>query len=622
MRRTLPSIAALSILAAASATAVAAPVTTVRLDVDARDAPRKLFRVTETIPVAAGAVRLAYPKWIPGEHGPTGPIADLAGLEISAAGKRLAWTRDPLDMYIIQVDAPPATTALTIKLELLSPTATAGFTSAAGATPELALINWNQLLLFPATARADDVAVTATLRLPAGWKHGSALPTARVSGDTVTFKPVTLTTLVDSPVLAGAHTRTVELSKAPPMRMFIAADADAALDFGDDIVKGHQALVAEALALFGARHFDSYTFLVTLSDATAHFGLEHHESSDNRMPERGFVDSDTRRVWAGLLAHELAHSWNGKHRRPTGLATASFGEPVDSSMLWVYEGLTQYLGWVLATRSGLMSAADARDMLARTAARMEAQTGRSWRPLVDTAAAAQILYGAPEAWEARRRSVDFYPEGLLLWLEVDGIIRRESKGKKSLDDLCRDFFGGKDSGAVVAPYSFDELVAALQAVAPFDWRQHLTTRTAMTAAHAPTDGIGLAGWTLEFQAAVPDYMKARESVSDDTSVWHSLGIDVRKSGEIIDVRPGSPADTAGVAPSGTVVGVNNRTWNRERLRSMIAATTTRKKIELLVVTGDFFKTYVLTYAGGERYPQLVRTDKRPDGLAQILAARR
>jgi predicted metalloprotease with PDZ domain len=394
---------ALSLSLSVPTPSAAAPAPSIRLEVDASRAAQRLFQAKLTLPVAAGPLTLAYPKWLPGQHGPVGPINDVVGMVIRGGGKRLSWTRDPVDMYQLRLDIPKGVDAITIEVDFAAPAGgPAAFGEGPSGTAALALVSWGSFMFYPVGARPDDLIVAATLRLPAGWQAGTALPLDKAAGVNLTYRPASLTTLVDSPVLIGAHTREVKLGDQPPARIFAAADGASALDFGADVVDRYRALMAEAGALFGARHFRSYTFLVTLSDNVRSFGLEHHESSDNRSQEMLFVDEDKRRADATLMPHELVHSWNGKYRRPANMAVGRFDEPMHGELLWVYEGLTSYLGWLLAARSGLLSADDTRGLLAQTAAGMDLPGGRSWRPLVDTTVAAQVLYAAPRAWRHAR----------------------------------------------------------------------------------------------------------------------------------------------------------------------------------------------------------------------------
>ena len=605
---------------AAGSRAAGRPIT---LEVDAREAPRKRLQARLVLPVAPGPLTLLYPKWIPGEHGPTGPIADVVGMRFTAAGKPVAWRRDPVEMFAFQVEVPAGADALEASFEYLSPPDSEGFTSGASATAQLTVVSWNQVLLYPKGAASDALTYAASLRLPAGWKYGTALPVGRETAERVEFTPVSLTTLVDSPVLAGAHFRTFPLTtEAPVHQVHAAADSEAALDPLPQVVAGWKSLVAETGALFGARHYRSYSFLLTLSDHTAHFGLEHHESSDDRVRERSLVDEDQRRISAGLLPHEMTHSWNGKYRRPTGLATGNFDAPMRGELLWVYEGLTTYLGQVLAARSGLLGPEEYRESLAETAAAMDHQRGRTWRPLLDTTVAAQVLYGARGEGAAWRRGVDFYPEGELLWLEADTVIRRETGGAKSLDDFCRLFFGGTSGPPQMVVYTLDDVVAALQKVAPYDWRAFWRSRVEETTTAAPLGGVTGGGWRLAYTDRVPATLRSQETVAKTVDARFSLGIGLAESGRIEDVIPGSPADRAGLLPGTRVVAVNGRRFSPEVLRDAIRETKTRTQpLQLLVENGEFFATHRLEYDGGERYPLLERDAARPDLLSAIIRPR-
>jgi predicted metalloprotease with PDZ domain len=614
----LPSRSVLLLVVLAAPLSLRAAEGPITLEVDAREAPRKIFHARVSIPAAPGPLALAYPKWIPGEHGPTGPIADLAGLKISAGGETLAWSRDPVDMYLFRVNVPVGAQRIEVALDYLSPAGAGGFSSGSSATANLAVISWNQVLLYPAARKPDEIVYTASLELPDGWKWATALEAIERGAGRVRFAPVSLTSLVDSPVLAGEHLRVITLTSENPVhRLDFAADGEEALEISPELEERYRALVAETGALYGARHYRHYDFLVTLSDHTAHFGLEHHESSDDRVDERSLVDSDRRRLMAGLLPHEMTHSWNGKYRRPADLGVGSFSEPMRGDLLWVYEGLTEYLGQVLTARSGLLTPEQYRESLALTAAEMDAQKGRSWRPLEDTAVAAQVLYDARSDWASWRRGVDFYPESELLWLEADTLIRRETRGRKSLDDFCRSFLGGASGPPKVVPYTFDDVVAGLQEIAPYDWKTFWRTRLDQTEARAPLAGLEAGGWKLVYTPEVSEMQKSAEEVRRMTDVRYSIGLAVRPDGTIPDVIPGSPAAAAGVGPGMKLVAVNGRQWSREILRDAIRRSRTRP-IELLLENGEFFKTVRLDYAGPERYPHLERDAARPDLLSQII----
>ncbi len=596
----------------------------IALEVDAREAPRKIFHAKLKIPAKPGGLTLFYPKWIPGEHGPTGPIADVAGLKIAAGGKTIPWRRDPLNMYGLEIEVPAGADAVEVSLDFLSPAKTGGFSSGSSATANLALISWNQLLLYPKGANADETTYEVALELPAGWKFATALETERQSGSRVEFRPVSLTTLVDSPLLAGRNFRVVELSAGPPLhRLNIAADSEAALEISPELTAAYKNLVAETGALFGSRPYRHYDFLLTLSDHTAHFGLEHHESSDNRVPERSLLDPDKRRVnLAGLLPHEMVHTWNAKYRRPAIMAIGSLDEPVRGDLLWVYEGLTTYLGNILTARSGLWTPEDYRQALAASAAAMDSHTGRTWRPLVDTAVSAQVLFGARSDWASWRRGVDFYPESELLWLEADTVIRRETNGKKSLDDFCRLFHGGHSGSPKVLPYTFDDLVAALNQVAPYNWRGFWTSRLEATTQKAPLAGIEAAGWRLVYRDTQSEFQKSVEGANETVDVRYSVGFAVGKDGSIPDVIPESPAAKTGIGPGMKLLAVNGRRWSKDILREGIRDTRRGKPLELLVENGEFFQTHKLDYTGGERYPHLEREIGKSDVLTEIIRAKR
>jgi predicted metalloprotease with PDZ domain len=606
-------------LAVASPVALAQTAKPISVDVDARDAPRNLLHAHLVIPAKPGPLTLLYPKWLPGEHGPTGPVQNLVDVKLAAGGKPIPWQRDPENMYAFHVDVPAGADAVVADVTFLLPAGgPEGFTSGGSSTPSLVAVSWNYVVLYPQGPSADDVKVAASLRLPAGWKLGTSLTIAREAGGQTTFAPTSLTMLIDSPVLAGEHTRILPLLDKPPVRAFVAADSEAALAPKPWLVQALAKLPAEANALFGAYHYASYTFLLTLSDHVASFGLEHHESSDDRVTERSLIDDDHQRTHAGLLPHEMTHSWNGKYRRPADLAPGSFDKPMHGDLLWVYEGLTEYLGWILTARSGLLSQDDFRDTLALVAAEMDAQKGREWRPLVDTAVAAQVLYGAPNDGAARRRGVDFYPESELIWLEADTIIRDKTGGKASLDDFCRKFHGGDSGTPRVVPYVLADVIAALSQVAPYDWDRFFKARVYATAARAPLGGIETSGWKLAFTPDLPAITDSRQEVDHTTDVRWSLGFIVKKDGLLPDVLPDSPAALAGVAPGSTLLAVNGRRYTRERLREAIAESAKSKGVDLIVEDGEFVRAHHLAYSGGERYPHLVRVDAKPDVLGTII----
>ena len=594
------------------------------LKVDLTDSARKIFRVSETIPVSAGALSLYYPKWIPGEHGPTGTIDGVTGLVIKGNGQRIAWRRDLEDMYTLHLQVPAGVSTLELEFQFLSPTEGGAFGGSVSATSKIVDLEWNQVVFYPAGYTARALSVQPSVKLPAGWGYGTALE-AGATGDNPQFKTVTLETLVDSPLIAGLNFKRIDLAPGAkvPVHLDVVADHPGDLVVNDQQLAAHRNLVTQAYALFGAHHYDHYDFLFTLSEDTGHFGLEHHQSSDDRLFSGFFTDPETYLSGGGLLPHEYVHSWNGKFRRPAGLATPNYNVPMKGDLLWVYEGLTEYLGQVLTARSGICSLAEYRDELAATAAAMDQRPGRAWRPLQDTADEAQVLYDSPNAWSNFRRGVDFYPEGELLWLDVDTKIRELSGGKRSLDDFIKAFYGIDDGNYVVHPYTFDDIVATLNGVQPNDWRSFLRQRLDSTDPAAPLGGIARGGWTLVYTDTASAYFKAQEKVRKHVNLIYALGLDISADGDskgkLIDVLWNSPAFEAGLAPGMKLIAVNGEKYDADQLKAAItAAKAASAPIELLVQNLDTFMTLKVDYHGGLKYPHLQRSADTPDRIADIV----
>lgn len=578
--------------------------------VDARDARRGVFHSAVTMPAAPGPMRFVYPKWIPGEHAPSGPIAQMMGLRVKAAGQQLTWRRDPVDMFAFDVDVPKGATSIEVDFDYISPPV--GYASGYGETPNhtqhLLDLPWNHVVVYPAGQRTDAIQVNATVALPDGWKSDTQLPPG----------PVSLTTLVDSPLIAGEHERTIDLTN--DVRISIVADSEAALALPQDRIAQLTQLVHQAEALFGAHHFRTYRWLVTLSDVVETQGLEHHESSDNRFVEHAFTDPDLAKLALGTLSHEFTHSWNGKYRRPAGLATPDYQQPMLGELLWVYEGMTRYLGdFVLVSRSGLRTPELVRDHVAFVAANLDRnRTGRDWRPLADTAVAVQVLAEAPFAWTAYRRTLDYYDESLLVWLDVDTTIRAKTNGAKSLDDFAHAFFGAPSTPPMVKPYTFDDVVAALNSVAPNDWATFLRDRVYKITPHPPLGALEAAGWRLVYSDKPNDYMIPRSKSSKRVDATFSIGILFHDDGKIDDLTPGTPAAAAGLTPGMEVTSINGRKWSADVLREELAA---KKPIDVIAGFGEHVATYHIDYRGGEQYPHLERIEGRPDVLSGIMRAR-
>jgi predicted metalloprotease with PDZ domain len=606
------------------------------IEVDAREAARRILKARLTLPAAPGPFAFVYPKWLPGEHAPVGPINDVVGLAVTVAGgggaggKPVAWQRDDEDMYQFRCELPAGTRAVVVTLDYVTSAGGRGANSPAVATPELLILKWNHVLVYPKGADPRALGFAASVRLPAGWSHASALTVARKSGDSVSFQPVSLETLIDSPLAAGAHTRAVDLTSAggPPHTLHLTADSEEALAIKPPAQAAFTRLCSEAGALFGGWPYRRYHFLLTLSDFVPHGGLEHHESSDNRLPERTLIDDNQWTARTGLLPHELAHAWNGKFRRPAGLATPDYQQPMKTDLLWVYEGLTTYLGETLAARSGLRSAADAREALAVTAAVQDLRSGRAWRPLSDTARAAPVLSGAGREWRSWRRGLDYYPESQLIWLEADVTIRQRTQGRRSLDDFCQRFYRAPREVPAVSPFTLDDVLGALNEVCAMDWKAFFQARVYTATGRAPLGGIVEAGWRLGYRDTPSGYLRSVEQASKEIDHTYSLGLVLREDGGIIDVTQGAPAARAGVAPATRLVAVNGRKFTRDALKAAIAATApggkgpgARADVELLVESSDFFRTHKVAWKGGLRYPTLERDASRPDLLSAIFNAR-
>lgn len=609
----------LAVLITFTAAAIAQNTVSERLRVDATDAPRNILHSTVTIPVVPGRVTLVYPKWIPGNHRPTGPIQNLTGLHIKAKGQELDWERDLVDMWAFHVQVPDGVS----ELEVAFDTITFNGRSSASSSKVLDL-NWNQVVLYPKDTASNDVEVSASLVLPPSWKFGTALTPVSESGDSAEFKPVSLTRLVDSPLIAGQWYRQVQLSspgETPVHALDLVGESEEAIAITDKDVASYKQLVRETGKLFGARHYEKYHFLWTLSDQTAHHGLEHHESSDNATGEDVFSNAGVHNLEADLLSHEFVHSWNGKYRRPAGLATPNYQEPMKGDLLWVYEGLTDYLGNILAARIGLRSPDQFRENLAYTAAMLDHRAGRTWRPLQDTATSVQILFAAAAQWSNWRRSADYYPEGYLIWLEVDATIRRQTQGRKSLNDFCRTFYGGASGPPAVVPYKFEDIVAALNQVTPYDWAHLLRERLDSKSAHAPLGGVENGGWKLIYTDQKNATMDAQEKAGDALDLSFSMGMIVTKDGDLRDVIPGAPAYAAGLGPGMKVIAVNGRRWSKDVMRAALRASVhSQAPIALLAENGDYFNTYQVDYHRGEQYPHLLRVEGQPDLLGEIIAS--
>jgi predicted metalloprotease with PDZ domain len=589
---------------------------TIDLAVDATDVTHGIFRVVESVPVtAAGPLTLLYPQWLPGEHSPGGPIMELAGLTITAGGRLLPWKRDPVDVYAFHVEVPTGVSLLRLEFQFLSPTD--GSQGRIVATPAMLNLEWNTVVLYPAGYYVRRIALAASVRLPDGWQIASALPVAARIGSLVRYQPVALNTLVDSPAFAGINLRVETL--APGVRLNIVADRPEELAATADQIQLHRNLVVQAVRLFGAQHYDHYDFLLALSDRQGRVGLEHHRSSEDGVDGRYFSDWRGSIVFHDLLPHEYTHSWNGKFRRPADLWIPDYRQPMRDSLLWVYEGQTQFWGYVLGARAGLLTRDDALGAFAVIAAAYEARVGRTWRPLIDTTNDPVIAERRPQPWTSWQRSEDYYNEGLLIWLDADSLIRQQSRGTRSLDDFARAFFGVNDRDWGELTYTFDDVAKALNRVQPYDWAAFLHSRLENTSQHAPLDGLARGGYRLVYTDTPTDWAKSYEKVRKVTDLTYSGGFILDREGMAVGVIWDSAAFNAGLTVGTKVVAVDGRAYDADDLKAAIKAK--KSPLSLLVRTGDLYHTVTLNYEGGLRYPKLEKAGRGPSSLEALLAPR-
>jgi len=624
-RPLLVTLLSFALAASALAQTPAAPVSddpypgTLVLSVDASDIARRIFTVHEEIPVSAGELRLYYPKWLPGGHDPSGPIEQIGGLTFTVDGKVLPWRRDPLDMYSFLVDIPAGASKLLVDFQFLSP-----LDPVQGrivVTPEIIGLQWNTVALYPAGYRTRRITVQPNVKLPEGWKFGTALEVATQTGASTAFKPVNFETFVDSPLLAGKHFKRFDLDPGArlPVHMDVVADNPKELEAKPEILASHLKLVQQTYKLYGSQHFAHYDFLLSISDRYSGIGLEHHQSSENGA-EPGYLTDPKGTSDRDLLAHEFGHSWNGKFRRGAGQDTANFNVPFQNEALWMYEGQNQYWGYVLAARSGITTAEKVRDGIASLAAYYDNMEGRTWRNLQDTTNQPIISQRARQAWRSWQRGEDYYSEGQLIWFDADTLIREKSGGKKSLDDFARVFFGVENGRVEMLPYVFADVVAALNAVLPYDWTSFLRERLDGKSPRAPLDGLARSGWKLVYTEE-PGAPSGRGGGSTDLS--YSLGMSLGKDMKIGSVLWNGPAFKAGLASSMTLVAVNGMAADADALKDAVTeAKKSGAPIVLLVNNLDHIDTVRIDYRGGLRYPHLERIPGTPDRLATILAPRK
>jgi predicted metalloprotease with PDZ domain len=592
--------------------------TPIRITADLTEAPRKLYHAEIDLPVKPGPASFITPEWIPGNHRPTGPVEDITGVVFTANGKVLPWRRDDTDLYEFHVDVPAGVTTLHAHLDCIV---------LSRADDKIAVLEWEKLLLYPAHVPVAKIAIQPSVTVPAGWGIGTALtpngpydPNAKVGG-TTGFQATTVEQLEDSPVIAGEYFHEFPLAPDVTPKHFIdvVADEPADANLRPDLLVEISNLVREAQAAYASHHYNQYHFLLTLSDITGGEGLEHGQSSDNGVYEKTFATQTTQLSEADLLSHEFTHSWNGKYRRPFNLYQDDFSKMQQGSLLWVYEGMTQYLGNVLAARSGLKSQAAYRDMLAASAANLDYKSGRIWRPTEDTAIAASILRSNGPAWSNWRRGQDYYQEGELFWLDADTKIRELTDDKKSLTDFLHIFLAkGGNTGPLIVPYNREELIRDLNEVVKYDWTTFMHDRVDLINPHADLDGITRGGYKLTYQDHPSESAAYLITRRGPGPFWFSLGLTVNTDGTITDVRWGSPADKAKLAPGQRLLGVNSIVFSADSLKDAItAAKSNPDPIHLIMQTQTYLKPIDLDYHEGMKYPVMVRVEGARDYLDEI-----
>ncbi len=596
---------------------------TVQLTVDATDVTRGIFTIRERVPVTrAGDLVLLYPKWVPGGHSPRNEIRKVAGFKVSANGQALKWKRDPIEVYAFHVDVPQGVSAVDVEFQFLS--ATAANQGRTVMTPDMSSIQWLSLSMYPAGYYVRQIPVQASVIVPAGWKVATALRPSGQTGGKIDYPVTSYEILVDSPLIAGPNYRRIELS--PKVSLDVIGDTPAELAATPEQIAAHKRLVEQAVKTFGAQHYDHYDFLLTISDYLGGNGLEHHRSSEDGVGRGYFTEWKDKLRDRNLLPHEYSHSWDGKFRRPADLWTPDFNTvPMEGSLLWVYEGQTQFWGYVLGARSGMLSKQDTLDAIASTAASYSTGTpGRAWRPLVDTTNDPIAAGRQPQAWRSWQRSEDYYSEGQLIWIDVDRIIRTASGGKRSIDDFAKAFYGMRDGDYGELTYTFDDVVATLNKVQPYDWRGYLTKRVYDVAAQAPLEGINEGGYKLIYTDEPTAWIKSAQKSGKNNDLTYSGGFVVGNDGKVTSVLWDSAAFNAGITVGSEIVAINGRKPDMmgDGLKDAIKAAAGQGPApELLIHDGEIYRTVKLDWHGGLRYPRLQKVGKGPGTLDALLAPR-
>ena len=593
----------------------------IHLHVDATDIVRRIFRAREIIPVvSAGEMILLFPKWLPGYHAPQAPIELFAGLRITAGERVLPWKRHPIDVHAFSIHVPDGVESIAAEFQFLSPTSPSQGRVLVGAA--LLNLQWNTVLLYPSGYFARRIEIDATLELPTDWQFASALRGTSQDDGTIRFEPTTLDVLVDSPVFAGRHFRRIPLDDRGQVHLNMVADSPELLDASPEQIAPHRAVIAEADVLFGPRPFDRYEILFALSDELGGIGVEHHRSCEAATIPGYFRDWDHSSARRETIPHEYIHSWNGKHRRGADSWTPSFHRPIRNSLMWVYEGQTQYWDRVLCARSGLWSADEALQALAVTAATHAVRAGSRWRPTSDTTRDPIIAARAPLPWASWQRSEDYYSEGSLIWLDVDTRIRELSGDTRSLDDFARAFFGGEEGDWTTRTYTFDDVVACLGDQAAFDWRSFFIEKFEGRHEGAPLAGIDRGGYRLVYGSAPGTYLTDMEKGSGVANLLFSLGLTVGSDGTLQEVLWEGPAFRAGLTAGAKLLSVNDQPFTPDAIKQAVTDAGRGSTLRLRVRSGKHERSVELACPDGHRYPYLERLDDTRPRLLEILAPRR
>lgn len=584
------------------------------LVVDATRAGDGFLAVHERIPAAPGDFTFVYPKWIPGEHGPTGPLNDLAAIRVTANGQPLDWRRDTVEMYAFHVAVPQNARSIDVDFDVLM-NAPGDVTS----THAVAILNWNRALLYQDGIDSHRYFVRPSIVLPPGWEYATALQGTQ-NGNRIDFPVTPLNMLVDSPLDMGRYVHKWRLWQNGPAFVEFDAFADRPqdLDIPPSLLAAYRRLPSEAFAMYRSRHFYDYHAMLTLSDPIGFQGIEHHQSSDDRA-EDDFLTDETASLSGGdLIPHEFSHSWNGKYRRPADLTTPNYQVPQWTDLLWVYEGMNQYLGDVLSFRSGIREPRLFPEYLASVYADMDMESGRSTTPLIDLTTGAPYYYTARGSYGSIRRNAnDFYSEGGLVWLDADTIIRQRSRGARSLDTFLQRFTLPAVTGPIVVPYTREQVESLLNAVEPYDWHDFFERYVYRVSTHPPNEEFERAGWRFAYTAKPNEFLTAEDRGVEG---WFSYGADMSEAGTVSDVRADSPAWRAGLSPGMRVLAVDNQrfsvgAWEYAMRRAQHSSAPT----SLIVSQTGWFQTLSLDYHGGMRYPHLERIEGTPDMLAAIAA---